>query len=116
LTSFFNKDNVNVDGATESTVNNSAPIQNEVSQPNQSANAETTENSKQNDNAHIKLSDWVRSENALREHYKQLFNCEYIKIVGAPQKKPTPIGGFGAFESRSKSTPCGFGGFSSCTK
>jgi hypothetical protein len=51
LTSFFNKDNVNVDGATESTVNNSVPIPNEVSQPNQSANAETTEKSKQNDNA-----------------------------------------------------------------
>jgi hypothetical protein len=51
LTSFFNKDNVNVDGATESTLNNSAPIPNEVSQPNQSANAETTEKSKQNDNA-----------------------------------------------------------------
>jgi hypothetical protein len=51
LASFFNKDNVNVDGATEFTVNNSAPIPNEVSQPNQSANAGTTEKSKQNDNA-----------------------------------------------------------------
>jgi hypothetical protein len=49
MTSFFNKDNVNVYGPTESTVNNSAPIPNEVSQPNQSTNAETTEKSKQND-------------------------------------------------------------------
>jgi hypothetical protein len=64
---------------------------------------------------HIKLSEWVRSDNALREHYKWSPNCKYIKIVGAPQQKPTPIGGFGAFVSTTWSAPCGFGGFSSST-
>jgi hypothetical protein len=59
----------------------------------------------------FKLSDWVRSNNPFREYY----NCEYIKIVGAPQHKPTPIGGFGAFVSTTRSTPCGFGEFSSST-
>jgi hypothetical protein len=63
LTPFFNKDNVNVDGATESTVNNSAPIPNEVSKPNQSAIAETTEKSKQNDNAlkRVFRTEWLEN-------------------------------------------------------
>ena len=60
---------------------------------------------------HIKLSAWDRSDIALREHHKWSPNCEYIKIVGAPQQKPPPIGGFGAFVSTTRSTPCGFGGF-----
>lgn len=64
---------------------------------------------------HVKLSAWERSDCALREHYKWSPNCEYIRIVGAPQQKPTPIGGFGAFVSTTRPTPCGFGGFSSTT-
>jgi hypothetical protein len=64
LTLFFNKDNVNVDGATESTVNNSALILNE----DQSANAETTVKSKQNDNdpKRVFRTEWLESNFWLR--------------------------------------------------
>ena len=33
---------------------------------------------------HVKLNAWERDDDAIKEHYNQ---CEYIKMVGAPQKK-----------------------------
>ncbi|XP_045205980.2 E3 ubiquitin-protein ligase XIAP-like [Mercenaria mercenaria] len=58
---------------------------------------------------HVKLSAWERSDCALREHFKWSPNCEYIRIVGAPQQiqysgfgtitATRPSGGFGAFSS-----------------
>ena len=35
---------------------------------------------------HVKLNAWERDDDAIKEHYKWSPQCEYIKMVGAPQK------------------------------
>ena len=35
---------------------------------------------------HVKLNAWERDDDAIQEHYKWSPQCEYIKMVGAPQK------------------------------
>ena len=34
---------------------------------------------------HVRLSAWDRDDDAMKEHYKWSKNCDYIKMVGAPQ-------------------------------
>ena len=36
---------------------------------------------------HVKLSAWEPDDDAIKEHYKWSPQCEYIKMLGAPQKK-----------------------------
>ena len=36
---------------------------------------------------HVKLNAWERDDDAIKEHYKWSPQCEYIKMVGAPQKQ-----------------------------
>ena len=35
---------------------------------------------------HVKLIAWERDDDAIKENYKWSPQCEYIKMVGAPQK------------------------------
>ena len=35
---------------------------------------------------HVKLNAWERDHDAIKEHYKWSPQCEYIKMVGVPQK------------------------------
>ena len=37
---------------------------------------------------HVKLSAWEQDVDAIKEHYKWLPQCEYIKLVGAPPPRP----------------------------
>ena len=35
---------------------------------------------------HVKLNAWEQDDDTIKEHYKWSPQCEYIKMVGAPQK------------------------------
>ena len=50
---------------------------------------------------HVRLSAWERDDDAMKEHFKWSKDCDYIKMVGAPnQEQPgfasTPNNGFGS--------------------
>ena len=40
---------------------------------------------------HVKLNALERDDDAIKEHYKWSLQCEYIKMVGAPQKQDSHL-------------------------
>ena len=45
----------------------------------------------------VKLSSWERDDDAIKEHFKWSSNCEYMKMVAAPQPRQTSAASFGGF-------------------
>lgn len=38
---------------------------------------------------HVKLSEWDRNDEAIKQHYKSSSNCDYIKLIGVSRQKQT---------------------------